>query len=264
MAILSRIVLILGLAGVASSNNLKNLRHEGLVRALEFSHRLRVCNAYPNSAPLEVYRGNAERLTGDGAMPYKSCKDLPASLKSGDRLEFKVGETSAGSFSVENLPDNDAVMMLVVTRHDTASTAMSFESHVFGNMENAQVAIIDAYKGKARASPHIRDQKSAKGKRNEELRFDSVVAVNQGAYDVELDGPEGGLLSKHGLVALNRESYVVLRTGVESKNGQSFPEELVVFPQSDRMALPHSGAAPSSTRLATVGAMAMAALFAAW
>ena len=74
-------------------------------------------------------------------MPYKSCKDFVAPLQSGDKLEFKVGDASAGSFSVSELPDNDAVLLLVCHRHDTVSTAMSFESHVFGNLENAQVYV---------------------------------------------------------------------------------------------------------------------------
>merc|ERR1719458_1840293 len=101
----------------------------------------------------------ADRLTSDAAMPYKACKDFVSPLKSGDKLEFKVGDASAGTFSVSDLPNNDAVLLLVIHRHDTLSTAVSFESHVFANLLNAQVAIIDTYKGKARASPRILDAK---------------------------------------------------------------------------------------------------------
>merc|ERR1719262_876943 len=70
------------------------------------------------------------------------------------------------------------------------------------------------------------------GRRSEELRYDSVVAVNPGKYEVVLAGQDGETKAKSDLVALNRESYVVLRTGVEAQRGQSFPQELVVFPQS--------------------------------
>ena len=38
---------------------------------------------------------------------------------------------------------------------------------------------------------------------------------------------------KNRLVALNRESYVVLRTGVEAQQGPSYAQELVVFAESD-------------------------------
>merc|ERR1719215_453898 len=208
---------------------------QGFVRALEFKHKLRVCNAYPYSAALDVFRGRSEKLTEDAPMHYKTCKDFLAPLKSGDKLEFKVGDASAGTFSVSDLPNNDAVLLLVIHRHDTLSTAVSFESHVFANLLNAQIAVIDTYKGSAKGSPRILDFKKSgtpSASRSEDLRYDSVVAVNPGVYEVDLAGPEGDVKAKSELVALNRESYVVLRTGVESQQGESFPEELVIFPHS--------------------------------
>merc|ERR1740121_2750138 len=113
-------------------------------------------------------------------MPYKSCRDFLSPLKSGDKLEFKVGDANAGSFSISELPNNDAVLLLVIHRHDKVSTAVSFESHVFANLLNSQVAVIDTYKGSAKAFPRILDSKqSGNGAaRSEDLRYDSVVAVN--------------------------------------------------------------------------------------
>lgn len=215
----------------------------GFVRGLEFRHRLRVCNAYPYAAALDVFRGRGERLTADVPMPYKACRDFVSPLKAGDKLEFKVGDASAGTFSVSDLPNNDAVLLLVIHRHDTLSTAVSFESHVFANLLNAQIAIIDTYKGAARALPRILDSETGANKnaRTEELRYDSVVAVNPGLYKVQLVGQDGETKAQTDLVALNRESYVVLRMGVESQQGASYPQELVVYPMSDVNALPHSG-----------------------
>lgn len=216
---------------------------KSFVRALDFKHKLRVCNAYPYAAALDVYRGSTERLTGQSPMPYKQCRDLASLLKAGDKLEFKVGDASMGTFAVSDLPGNDAVLLLVIHRHDTLSTAVSFESHVFAHMDNAQVAVIDTYKGSARTTPRIQDDASAsKGKstRSEELRYDSVVAVNPGVYEVALAGKDGETKAKTRLVALNHESYIVLRTGVESQQGQSYPQELVVYPNSDVAGL-HSG-----------------------
>merc|ERR1719281_1716526 len=89
---------------------------EGFVKALEFKHRLRVCNAYPYTASLDVFRSK-DKLT-DSPMAYKSCKDFMAPMQSGDKLEFKVGDASAGTFSVSDLPNNDAVLLLVIHRHD--------------------------------------------------------------------------------------------------------------------------------------------------
>jgi len=233
------------------------------IRGLEFKHRLRICNAYPYVAALDVFRGRSERLTGDSPMPYKSCRDFVSPLKSGDKLEFKVGDANAGSFSVSDLPNNDAVLLLVIHRHDTVSTAVSFESHVFANLLNSQIAVIDTYKGSTKAMPRILDSKRSgiKGTgRSEELRYDSVVAVNPGVYEVDLTDAKGATKAKSELVALNRESYVVLRTGVESQQGDSFPEELVIYPQSDMNALPHSSAPMRTWLLAVPLGTALVAL----
>jgi len=223
----------------------------GFVKALEFKHRLRVCNAYPYSGAMDVFRSK-DKLTGDEGMSYKTCRDFLAPLKAGDKLEFKIGDASAGTFAVSDLPNNDAVLLLIIHRHDQVSTAVSFESHVFANLLNAQVAVIDTYKGLARASPRIADRANVRGdSRSEELRYSSIVAVNPGIYEVELDGTDGKVKSKQELVALNRESYIVLRVGVESRSGPSFPQELVVYPNSDPATL-HSGAAGQPAMFAVV------------
>merc|ERR1719198_2291338 len=190
-------------------------------------------------------------------MAYKTCREFSPQLKAGDKLEFKIGDTTTGTFSVADLPNNDAVLLLAIHRHDTLSTAVAFASHVFSNTENAQVAILDTYMGKAHSTPRIKDAAVTNGTRSEELRYNSIVAVNQGEYSLELDDDAGTEKSIANMVALKREGYVVLRTGVEAQRGQAFPEELVVFPQSDAKMLPHSGSmqhAPLAFLLAVVAA----------
>jgi len=255
-----RVSLCAALCAVSAASG---LRSEGFVQALEFKHQLRVCNAYPVGASLDVFRGKAEKLTEDGAMPYKACRDFQAPLKTGDKLEFKVGDTTAGTFAVADLPQNDAVLLLVIHRHDTLSTAVSFESHVFANLENPQVVVLDTYKGHAKAHTSIMDAEQHSDKpgqkeqaRSEELRFDSVVAVNPGMYQVALSGDDGETKAKTDFVALNHQSYVVFRAGVEAQHGQSFPQELVVFPKSDASALPHSAATTSQVPLALFALLA--------
>merc|ERR1719478_285301 len=250
------LVLLLVAAHASSVQGLlrQNSEAKGFVKALEFKHRLRVCNAYPFQGSLDVYRSK-DKLT-DQPMRYKSCKDFPAPLKAGDKLEFKIGDASAGTFAVSDLPTNDAVLLLIVHRHDQVSTAVSFESHVFANLLNAQVAVIDTYKGSKMSTPKIKDRAHGKQSRSEDLRYSSIVAVNPGIYEVELDGADGKVASKGELVALNRESYVILRTGVESKTGASFPQELLIFPNSDPSSLPSGAATKSLTAvLAAVAAM---------
>merc|ERR1719487_1242929 len=147
-------------------------------------------------------------------MPYKKCQDFTTDLKPGDKIEFKVGDANAGTFSVSDLPNNDATLLLVIYRHDTLSTAVSFESHVFASLLNAQVAVLDTYKGAEKATMKIADGADSKTARSEELRYDSVVAVNPGKYNCKLVGADGKDEATAQLVALNRESYVVIRTGV--------------------------------------------------
>jgi len=221
---------------------------QGFVKALEFKHSLRVCNAYPYAAALDVYQGAAHKLTSDAPMHYRTCKDFVSQLKSGDKLEFKVGDASAGTFAVSDLPQNDAVLLLVIHRHDTISTAVSFQSHIFANLENAEVVVMDAYKGKARSPINIKDVKdAAKGvhARAEELRYDSVVAINPGQYEVELMDAKGKAGAKTPFVALKKENYVIIRTGVEAQQGPAFPEELLIYPSSPLSAL--GGSSPMAS-----------------
>eukprot|EP00929_Paragymnodinium_shiwhaense_P109559 TRINITY_DN7602_c1_g1_i1.p2 TRINITY_DN7602_c1_g1~~TRINITY_DN7602_c1_g1_i1.p2 ORF type:complete len:292 (-),score=79.48 TRINITY_DN7602_c1_g1_i1:126-1001(-) len=223
---------------------------KGFVKSLNFKHRLRICNAYPNIAALDVYRGKAqaEKLTVDEPLAYKDCREFRSPLMAGDMIEFRVpvqsdpgmadvniGGQSAGTFTVSDLPNNDAVLFLVIHRHDTLSTAAAFESHVFASLLNAQMALIDTYKGHSHTFTKARiidGPGFGKEARKESLRFNSVVALNQGTYEVEFDGRDGKPECKAELVAMDRESYVVIRTGAESQQGTSYPQDIVVFPRS--------------------------------
>lgn len=230
---------------LAPAAALSNLKGASFVRALEFRHRLRVCNAYAYEGSLDVYVGKHSKLTTDGPMSYKSCRDFDsASLKEGDKIDFWIGEGSVGTFSVAHMPENDATLLLVIHRHDIYSTAVSFESHMFAKVENSQIAIIDAYKGGRRSTPNIMDA-LGRSPRHEVVRFDSVVAVTPGEYKVALENPVDGTVASAPFVALPGEAYVAIRAGVDAHHGQAFPQDIMVFPQSDRSQLPHSGAARS-------------------
>lgn len=265
---ISVLFLVAGTSAVSVDQSSKQLRHQhagaSFISSLQFQRVLRVCNAYPFSHPLDVFIGK-EKLTSE-PMPYKKCGEFRPDLKAGDKIEFKVDESSsAGSFSVSELPSNDATLVLVIYRHDTISTGVSFESHVFSNLVNAQVAVIDTYRGTAKATPRIQDYKKKKDPnqqvRSEELRFDSVMAVNPGIYELTLEGEDNKVSAKHELVAVDHESYMVMRVGLESKEGQSYPQEIMVFPQSDPAQF--SGAATTMPAIfATMLAMA-AGLFSA-
>lgn len=213
----------------------KNRRHElGFMRHGAVERILRICNAYPNAVALDVFHASTA-MTSDGPMPYKSCRDFTVSLKVGDKIKFAMRGQSAGIFVMQALPAVHATLLLVIHRHDTVSTAVSFQSHVFARHSNAQVAIIDTYKGSGEAEAAISDKRAdAEGKlvKTQLLRYNSLVSLSQGLYGVNLT-EDGRSFQSSELVALSHENYVVLRTGIDAEEGESYPEELVVFPQSD-------------------------------
>jgi len=257
-----KVALCLALCAGAAASGSATLRSKShaasFVRSLEFKRRLRVCNAYPFAAELNVFLGSSEQLTKDAPLAYKDCSEFAPKLQEGDKLEFKIGDASAGTFSVGELPANDAVLLLVIHRHDTLSTAVSFESHMYSNLASAQVAVLDAYRGKARSTPKIVEFGASPSNitSSEDLRYDSVIAVNKGIYDVVLQGEDGQTKAKSELVALDKESYVILRTGVEAQMGAAYPQELVIYPKSDKKLI-HSGAAAVSVAPLAVLAAAL-------
>jgi hypothetical protein len=77
IAAMARILAALLLAAYAGSVEgllRQSSRAEGFVKALEFKHTLRVCNAYPYAGHLDVYR-TKEKLT-DQPMAYKACQEF--------------------------------------------------------------------------------------------------------------------------------------------------------------------------------------------
>eukprot|EP00929_Paragymnodinium_shiwhaense_P113410 TRINITY_DN81702_c0_g1_i1.p2 TRINITY_DN81702_c0_g1~~TRINITY_DN81702_c0_g1_i1.p2 ORF type:complete len:283 (+),score=94.94 TRINITY_DN81702_c0_g1_i1:76-924(+) len=223
---------------------------ESFVRALKFKQTLRVCNAYPDSPGMDVYVGK-DKLSSK-SLSYKECDDFVATLKEGDVLDFKVHGDVAGTFTVSSVPDSDAVMLMVISRHDTFSTSVAFESHVFASTKIAQAAVIDTYKGKKEHELRIshttvskdKDGKKKKVSSKEEmLRFNNLVALNQGAYELKLyNTADDKVVSKAPLVTLDGECYAVLRVGVEAEESSPSPAELVVYPKSDPQALESAAA----------------------
>jgi len=212
------------------------LRATSFIRAIDFKHVLRICNVYPYDAALDVYMGK-EKLN-DAELAYKDCAEFSPKLAAGAKLDFKVAESTVGTFTIAELPQSDAVLFMAIFRHDSTSTAVSFESHVFSSNEQPQVAVVDTYKGGTQQSElRIQDQRAKKkGEvRSELLRYDSVVAVTPGIYDVVLTKASGEKGAKGELVVKEREAYAVLRCGLSAsaEGAASYPEEVVVFPRSD-------------------------------
>lgn len=254
-----RLVSLLLLAAAAAGAPLrsKHVAAHSFVRSLELKQVLRVCNAYPFTSALDVFVGKTK--VTETPLAYKSCGEFTPALSVGDRVDFKVGESNAGTFTISDLPNSDAVLLMVIYRHDTVSTAVSFESHVFASLQSAQIAVLDTYKGTEKSELRIQDLLAEKegeqpGEiRSELLRFDSVVAVDPGQYEVLLVGEK---TARSELVAVQREAYVVMRCGVQAEEGPAYPQDLMVYPHTDKKAL---GAATRS-----FGSPLLAAALALW
>lgn len=209
-----------------------------LISKPEFRHRLRVCNAYTSKHPIDVQRKDGKHtsnLTKSGPLLYKACQDFAMQLEVGNSIWFRMNNKPLGVFSVTALPRRDALLLLVPRRKNPASSTLTFSSHVFASLLNAQIAVLDAYSGRANGRVVIRDSSSGKlgtekekenEAREESLSYNTVVAINPGKYECALLGGSHG--PSKPLVGLNRENYVLLRVGEE--DNPAFPQELVVFP----------------------------------
>lgn len=228
-----------------------------------------ICNAYAHTKPLDVINLRTQQpLTEDGPLSYKSCRDLGTSLLEGDRLEFKAGNASAGVFRATGIPRTRAALMLIPYRRDYSTLSAAFESHAFAETGNPQVAIIDTYKGNEVSKIKIMDAKSDEGQskepREEELRFNSVVGLGAGSYQVLLQSDSQQDIAKEPLqVAASPNNYVVMRTGLQGAPASSaFPQELVVYSEQ-RSSRSLASARPRLPALAAALAAALAGLAAA-
>jgi len=217
----------------------KELHHRSLLaQTPEVQQQLVVCNAYTSPKALEIVQVRTRQsLTAGHPLAYKQCKEFSLYLEEGDQLDFKVGSLDVGTFHATGLPKSAASLLLIPQRRSPHAVGVSFKSHAFSKVQNPQIAVIDAYDGK-------RDQNfegvkiiesfgektdKTQEQLEEELKYNSIVAVNPGRYLVSLTGAGRSGIA---LNAQNAAKYVVMRIGIEGEGAQSghFPQELMVFP----------------------------------
>jgi len=200
-----------------------------------------ICNAYAHAKPLDIINLHSQQRLGQESLSYKSCQDFRTSLQEGDRLEFKAGNASVGIFRATGIPKTRASLLLIPHRRDIGSLTAAFESHAFADTGNPQIAVVDAYRGREVSKVKIMDVEVAqsdgkeppKQQRVEELRFNSVVALGVGKYQVALQTDDKKDVAKSPLqVSPERANYVIMRTGLQNPVNTSavaFPQELVVY-----------------------------------
>lgn len=213
---------------------MSNLRHSSL-EVPGKKQDLRVCNAFAAEKMSMSYKN--EDLTSGKDMEFKECRKFDISIKKGDTLEFRTANRStSGVFTVWEVPECDAVLVLVPHKREGAEDEVSFLSHAFCPTKNAQVAIIDAYNDKP-AEMSIADL-NTKEQASEKLSFDTVLGVAPGSYGINVKlGQEKKNIK---FEAKASESYVVLHTGWDGKTKKdSVPQDLIIFP-SDAASLTES------------------------
>lgn len=257
MSRIAAVLLALAVAGCQAvetvhlrrGNNLKPEIDTSVVKPFEFNQRLLICNAYPSEVPLTIKK-NSEVMLADEKhpIPYKECRYVSSHVLPHDKLDFVMKETGIeGTFEVGDLPDNDAVLLLVLERRDSTSQLVNFQSFAFpvtADSKDAQLAAIDAVRTTDGGKPaHLKMEDHFTGKevqtvskRVEELNFNRVYAIEEGNYDASVldrtllrDDSSRLSLDTSREIGLRRgENYVVLRVGDGSPK---FPQSIVVFPE---------------------------------
>lgn len=213
------------------------VKQGSFLKPTEYQHRLRVCNAYPGSEVFRVEK-DGQNLTKNGAsLVYKECQEahLTAPLKVGDRLSFVADSLPMGSFTVDALPQYDAMLYIVVQRQDARYDAVAFQSHLFAAARNAQVAVMDTYVGKAKAALLLANATGEESGSKEGtlsytvMPFGTAFGVADGNYEVILSDGSAYSKIRSPLQTKQGESYIVLRTGV-GLAGKGSEMNLMVFP----------------------------------
>lgn len=216
--------------------------------------KLRICNAYAHSAPLEVYLAQVQDThvkvtdaTQETPIAYKECRNLALHMSEGDKLKFKAGNVDVGTFSTIGLPRREDTSLLLIPHRKAAnSTALTFESHAFTDMRSPQLAVVDAYRG---SYPDDRvvimdfpeeqsgtqlslSQMNKPAQRAENLKYNSVAALQPGSYQIALIDMDGhNITMPVPLHVQQGGTYLVMRVGNEITNA-SYPKELLVFAES--------------------------------
>jgi len=240
-------------AGSQVSLKAKSLRYAAppiepnVVLPLSFTQQLLVCNAYPGIFPMTMKHNGHGNQDDQRDIHFKECRRISGRMQSKDKLDFTFENSGIqGSFEIDQLPDTDAMLLLVVGKRDASSPLVAFQSFAFPSHSegtNAQLAVIDAYKGSS-SSPHLRmedhinsKERKTISKRVEELNFNRIYAIEEGDYDASLtdhqlqegDAEHEKTGAKTMFHLAKNQNYVILRTG----DGQ-FHQSLVVYPEAPR------------------------------
>jgi len=224
---------------IATDASSELARSKLAARAPLVKQHMIVCNAYHGSAPLEILHvEHRVKLTKNKPLKYKACQEYTLPLMEGDRLDFNAdGGHNIGTFHATSMPKASASLLLIPRHRENTSKPMAFESHAFANLKSPQIAVVDAYRGNATNTVHIIENlaevEQGQAPLTEALRFNSVVAVAPGKYNVGLLGSEA--IENVTVLPLHVRPHtksVIMRVGGGKFEDLALPQELVVYPNS--------------------------------
>lgn len=255
--LLGSLLVPLAIGSVRGRGNVdkQQVKSLNVVEPLKFDQRLLLCNAYPTTQPVTVSKNSYPILAGTNGLATNQCRFVPTGVLSKDKLDFELEAAGVhGTFEVGDLPDNDAVLLLVLQRRDAKSPLIAFQSFAFpmnSESDEAHVAVIDASVGAPSARLKVVDIPHLKGReaRSEELSFDRIYSLEAGEYKVAIFSPDVDEKQKRDVekktettVELKgKHDYVMLRTGTgEEQMLLPFPKEPLPAPSA---AAPGAGVA---------------------
>jgi len=265
MRLLLAFALVVSVAGnIGTHGRISSLRAEGahesrsVVEPLKFDQKLLLCNAYPSKRPVAIAKnGHSVEFAAQRGLGFDECAYAPAGVLAKDKLDVIIEDMGVqGTFEVGELPDSDAVLLLVIQRRDEKSPLIAFQSFAFpmntGNGE-AHLAVIDATVGLAKAHLNVQDLHAAtpKDARSEELGFNRIYSLDPGAYSFAMQG-DAEKRTKQQVQLEGHQDYVVIRTGKDGK------DNLVAFPNKE---IRKSGAASQGLTLLVSVAALVASMF---
>jgi len=212
----------------------KALRAAPLVHSETFKRKLVACNTFPDEEAVSITQNRKHRLEDN--LKYKECRTIQGKVAEGDQLVFESKSAGTWTFQVGALPEADSTLLLVFEKRDDKSKVPSFQSFAFPASENdAQLAIIDAYKGTSqRTKVHLSDSVNGHS-RAEDLDYDRVYAIETGDYDLSMLLGTNSTSKGERVHMTKGGDYVALRLG-GSGYSHEFKEELVTFALIDSSA----------------------------
>jgi hypothetical protein len=226
---------VLSLLAFASAHS-ANVQHAGAKTALraspiahteQFKRKLVACNTFPDDEAVSITQNRKHKL--ENALGYKECKAIQGTIAEGDQLVFESKSAGTWTFQVGALPESDSSLLLVFEKRDEHSKVPAFQSFAFPpSKEDAQLAVIDAFKGKSgRTRVHLSDAVPGH-ERAEDLDYDRVYAIESGDYDLSMLVGENATSTPSKMHMTKGGDYVALRLG-GSGYQRDFDEELVTF-----------------------------------